>query len=100
MSNDKLEHFLEHLFSIVGYNEAEAVMHYYGILDHTPLALKEIAVANHLSEEEMLEQIDGSLRKIAVTPEWQELRNMALMSANSRKTTYRNRNEQQDRRNC
>ena len=89
----QLEHFLKHLVSIIDENQAESILHYYGVLNHSQMSLSEIAHDRHMDEDCLLEEIDNNLRRLAITPEWQELRNLALLKANSRLTHYHSDNE-------
>ena len=70
----QMEHYLEHLVCLLEPDDEEALLHYFGILGHEQLALDEIARSNHLSPEAMMERIDNCLRKLAVTPEWQMIK--------------------------
>jgi len=69
----QLEHYIEHVFSLLPDADREAVLSYYGVLGREQLSLHEIAAAHSLPDEEMLSRIDRSVRRIAVTPEWQSL---------------------------
>lgn len=88
-TNNQLRHFLDHLFSILKEEEAEAVKHYYGILGHEQMVLNDIARERQVSEAEILQEINNNVRRIAITPEWQQLRNITLAKAYSRKTNNR-----------
>lgn len=72
--SDKMEHYLEHLVRLLMPNEEEAILHYFGILGHEQYSLDEIAQQQKLSPEVMMTKIDESLRKLAITPEWQMMR--------------------------
>lgn len=72
--SDKMEHYLEHLIRLLMPNEEEALLHYFGILEHEQYSLDEIARQQKLSPEVMMTKIDESLRKLAITPEWQMMR--------------------------
>jgi len=69
----QLEHYIEHLFSLLPDDDREAVLSYYGVLDHEQLSLHELALARHIDDEDMMARIDQSIRRIAITPEWQNL---------------------------
>ena len=84
------EHYLEHLFHLLPVDDEEAVLHYFGVLGHEQTALDELAQERGLSPETMMSKIDESLRKLAVTPEWQMLKTIAGQTSaeDARKKMY------------
>ena len=72
----QMEHYMEHLVCLLPPDAEDVVLHYFGILGHEQLSLDELATKNSLSPETMMEQIDNSLRKLAVTPEWQMMKQL------------------------
>ena len=72
--SSQMEHYLEHLLYLLPPEEEEAVTHYYGLFGSERKSLKEIAKELELSQEDALARIDQCIRKLAVTPEWQMLK--------------------------
>ena len=70
----QMEHYLEHLLYLLPPEEEEAVTHYYGLFGSERKSLQEIAAELELSQEDTMERIDQCVRKLAVTPEWQMLK--------------------------
>lgn len=70
----QMEHYMEHLFHLLPPDEEEAVLHYFGVLGHEQQSLNELACVYNLSPEDMMQQIDSHLRRLAVTPEWQMMK--------------------------
>ena len=70
----QMEHYLEHLLYLLSPEEEEAVTHYYGLFGFQRLSLQEIAAELELSQEDAMERIDQCVRKLAVTPEWQMMK--------------------------
>ena len=70
----QMEHYLEHLLYLLPPEEEEAVTHYYGLFGAQRLSLQEIAKELELSQEDAMERIDQCVRKLAVTPEWQMMK--------------------------
>ena len=70
----QMEHYLEHLLYLLPPEEEEAVTHYYGLFGCQRKSLQEIAQGLKLSQEDAMERIDQCVRKLAVTPEWQMLK--------------------------
>ena len=70
----QMEHYLEHLLYLLPPEEEEAVTHYYGLFGCERKSLQEIAKELKMSQEEAMTRIDQCVRKLAVTPEWQMLK--------------------------
>ena len=70
----QLEHYLEHLLYLLPPEEEEAVTHYYGLFGCERKSLQEIAKELEMSQEDAMACIDQCIRKLAVTPEWQMLK--------------------------
>ena len=70
----QMEHYLEHLLYLLPPEEEEAVTHYYGLFGAARESLQEIAAELELSQEDAMERIDQCVRKLAVTPEWQMMK--------------------------
>ena len=70
-------HYTEHLLHLLDPADEEAVIAYYGLFGAEQLSLGELARSRSLSPEAMMESIDRSLRRLAVTPEWQVIRQLA-----------------------
>ena len=70
----QMEHYLEHLLYLLPPEEEEAVTHYYGLFGSERKSLQEIAAELELSQEDTMERIDKCVRKLAVTPEWQMMK--------------------------
>lgn len=68
------EHYMEHLLQLLSKEEAAALTQYYGLFGEERLSLHEIAAANGLDDENMMEKIDLCIRRLAVTPEWQVIK--------------------------
>ena len=68
------EHYLEHLLYLLPPEEEEAVTHYYGLFGCQRKSLQEIAKDFGQSQEDAMAHIDQCIRKLAVTPEWQMLK--------------------------
>ena len=72
--NPQMEHYLEHLLYLLPPEEEEAVTHYYGLFGCERKSLQEIAKELKMSQENAMARIDQCVRKLAVTPEWQMLK--------------------------
>ncbi len=70
----KVEHYLEHLMHLLAVDDEMAILCYFGILGHEQVSLSDLACERHLSPETMIDNIDKNLHKLAITPEWQMLK--------------------------
>ena len=70
----QMEHYLEHLLFLLPPEDEEAVTHYYGLFGSERKSLQEIAKELEMSQEDAMERIDQCVRKLAVTPEWQMIK--------------------------
>ena len=70
----QMEHYLEHLLYLLPPEDEEAVTRYYGLFGQQRQSLQEIAKKLEMSQENAMEHIDQCIRKLAVTPEWQMLK--------------------------
>ena len=70
----QMKHYLEHLLYLLPPEEEEAVTHYYGLFGCQRKSLQEIAKDFKQSQEDAMAHIDQCIRKLAVTPEWQMLK--------------------------
>jgi hypothetical protein len=67
------EHELEHLLALLLPEDEQALVSYYGLFDEPRLSLNEIARKRGEAPEETMAAIDRCIRKLAVTPEWQQV---------------------------
>lgn len=74
-------HYMEHIMHLLPLNEEEEVLHYFGILGHRRISLAELAKERGMEQEALLERIDRNLRKLAVTPEWQIIRQLTYKTS-------------------
>ena len=68
------EHYLEHLLFLPPPEDEEAVTHYYGLFGCERESLQDIAKELGVSQEDAMARIDQCIRRLAVTPEWQMIR--------------------------
>lgn len=65
------EHYIEHMLHLLPTEREKTLQTFYGIFHREQLTLKQIAHAKGISEEILAKDIAHDLRKIAITPEWQ-----------------------------
>lgn len=67
-------HYMEHLLRLLDADDEQALTDYYGLFGAGRRGLGEIARSRSLSAEDMMARIDNCVRRLAVTPEWQVIR--------------------------
>ncbi len=67
-------HYMEHLLRLLDAADEQALTDYYGLFGAKRRSLGEIAQSRSLSPEDMMALIDNCVRRLAVTPEWQVIR--------------------------
>lgn len=70
-------HYTEHLLRLLDPDDEADLAAYYGLFGAGQEALADLAARRSLTPEDMMERIDRSLRRLAVTPEWQVIRQCA-----------------------
>lgn len=70
----KMEHNIGHLLRLLPCDEEDILKQYYGLFGHDVLPLDHIAARRGMSPDETLGIIESCLRRLAVTPEWQMIR--------------------------
>ena len=68
------EHQMEHLVALLDPDDEDDLTSYYGLFGQPRRSLDEIARGRSRSPEQMLVSIERSLRRLAVTPEWQMMK--------------------------
>ncbi|MGN1263019.1 MAG: hypothetical protein ACI4TW_03195 [Prevotella sp.] len=67
-------HGMEHILHLLQPADEDTLIHYYGLFGAERFSLDDLAAERGMSPEDMMASIDASIRKIAVTPEWQEIK--------------------------
>ncbi len=67
------EHQMEHLLALLDPKDEQLIVSYYGLFDEPRLSLEEIAEKRNEKPEQTMAVIDMTVRKLAVTPEWQQV---------------------------
>ena len=74
--DERVIHYMEHLFMLLSKDDEEAILHYFGIVGRAQMLLADISERRGVTQETMMESIDINIRKLAVTPEWQEIKKL------------------------
>lgn len=72
----RMEHYIEHLLRLLPSEHEKTLQAFYGICGQKRKTLRKIAEERNISEEKQAADIACDLRKLAVTPEWQMLKQL------------------------
>lgn len=74
--SERIEHYTKHLLHLLPNDTEEVFKQYYGLFDTEVVLLEDLAYHRHISKEMMLTVIEKGLRQLAVTPEWQMMKQL------------------------
>ena len=74
--SEKVEHYIKHIMHLVYADDEDMMQQYYGLFGNDVMPLEDIARERHVSNETMLKIIEANLRKMAVSPEWQMVKQL------------------------
>ena len=70
----KVGHYIEHILHLLSADDEEALKSYFGLFGNAQLSIYDIAKKRGEAAEETMENIDRNLHRLAVTPEWQTIK--------------------------
>lgn len=70
----KLKHYIEHLLQLLQRQDEQMLKAYYGIGKTSVQSIESLATQRGESPETVQKTIEQCLRKIAITPEWQMIK--------------------------
>ena len=71
-----IEHYVKHLLHLLTSEDETIFRQYYGLFGEDVTKLEDIARRRSMSTDMMEKIIEADLRKIAITPEWQMIRQL------------------------
>jgi DNA-directed RNA polymerase sigma subunit (sigma70/sigma32) len=74
--SEKMEHFTKHLLHLLSVSDEDTIKMRYGLFGTEKLSVEDIARIYGNSAADTQQKIEVSLRKIAVTPEWQTIKQL------------------------
>lgn len=72
--SERAQHQVKHILHLLPLQDEKAVKQYYGLFGTRVHSLNEIAKLRVITTEEMEAVIKADLRKLAITPEWQMIK--------------------------
>ncbi|MDY3852204.1 MAG: histidinol dehydrogenase [Prevotella sp.] len=76
--SEQVEHYIEHMLHLLPLDQEKTLQTFYGICQQQQLTLKQMAAEKNMSEEALAQEIAHALRKLAVTPEWQMVKQVIM----------------------
>lgn len=70
----KVGHYIEHILHLLSADDEEALKSYFGLFGNAQLSIYDIAKQRDEEAEETMENIDHNLHRLAITPEWQTIK--------------------------
>jgi hypothetical protein len=74
--SEKMEHYVKHILFLLPSEDESIVFSYYGIFGKPMSSLSVLASQFGISIAEMQIRIDNDLHHLAITPEWQMIRQL------------------------
>ncbi|HEY9550812.1 MAG TPA: hypothetical protein VIQ97_00875 [Prevotella sp.] len=81
----KVEHYVEHILHLLPTSDEEDLKSYFGLFGNEQLSIYDIAERRNKDAETTMETIDRNLHKLAITPEWQTIKQFANTSSTTTK---------------
>lgn len=72
--SERVEHYMKHILHLLTVPDESLLIRYYGLFGSERIPAEELARQSGMSPEELESAIAQSLRKLAITPEWQMVR--------------------------
>ena len=72
--SEKTEHYIKHILQLLTVDHETIVKEYYGLFGVAQLSAEKSADTHGLSSDEVRRIVNNSVRKLAVTPEWQMIK--------------------------
>lgn len=85
--SEKVRHYIKHIMHLVYADDEDMLQQYYGLFGNDVKTLEDIAHERHISNETMLKIIEANLRKMAVSPEWQMVKQLISRQVTSDELT-------------
>jgi hypothetical protein len=74
--NERIEHFMKHLIYLLPDQDVRLVSAFYGINDCQLTSADVLAEKNGCTVLELQQRIEHDIRRLAVTPEWQMIKQL------------------------
>lgn len=75
--SEKVEHYIKHILHLLNVEDERIMIRHYGLFGQKQTPVEALAAEYGMSADEVLLVIGKSLRRLAVTPEWQMIKQFA-----------------------
>ncbi|CCY84227.1 putative uncharacterized protein [Prevotella sp. CAG:1185] len=74
--SEKIEHYVKHIMHLIYADDETMLQQYYGLFGNDVKPLEDIAKEHSVSTETMRKIIEANVRRMAVSPEWQMVKQL------------------------
>lgn len=74
--SEKIEHYIEHIMHLIYADDEAVIQEYYGLFGSEVKPIEDIAKEHNVSTETMRKIIEANVRRMAVSPEWQMVKQL------------------------
>lgn len=74
--SEKIEHYVKHIMHLIYASDETMLQQYYGLFGNNVKPLEDIAKEHGVSPETMRKIIEANVRRMAVSPEWQMVKQL------------------------
>lgn len=74
--SEKVEHYIKHIMHLIYADDEAVLQQYYGLFGNDVKPLEDIAKEHGVSPETMRKIIEANVRRMAVSPEWQMVKQL------------------------
>ncbi len=74
--SEKIEHYVKHIMHLIYASDETMLQQYYGLFGNDVKPLEDIAKEHGVSTETMRKIIEANVRRMAVSPEWQMVKQL------------------------
>lgn len=74
--SENMEHYVKHLLHLLHTDDEQMLIKMYGLFGTPVSSLEYLAHERNFSHEQLRQTIETCLRKIAITPEWQMIKQL------------------------
>lgn len=77
-ASEKVEHYMKHILHLLSVDDEQVIVSCYGLFGNSKVPAETLAGERNIDVAELEHAIERNLRKLAVTPEWQMVKQLAF----------------------
>lgn len=74
--SEKVEHYVKHILHLLHSDEERMLVDLYGLFGNEAVGIETLARERNMSVAQLAQIVETSLRRLAVTPEWQMVKQL------------------------